>query len=313
VYKTMATTTQTYGNLTAEQKTFYDRTLLSRLLPNLTFLKYGQKRPMPKNEGDTINFRRFNSLDVPAASLTEGVTPDGDNLSITAVTATVAQEGNWVRLSDKISMVGIDPVLTESAALMGENAAKTLETRCADVIFKGTSQQFAGGAASAAAIAAGKVVNSEEIKKAVRTLRNNNAEPLEGGYYIGFCDPSVAYDLQNDSLWQDISKYNGAENIMKGEIGRIHGVRFILTTMCPTDATTATAGTLHKTLIVGKDAYGVVDVNGSSKPEIIIKPTGSAGTEDPLNQRASVGWKAMAVTVRLQELAMVCIQSMASA
>lgn len=309
----MATTTQTYGNLTAEQKTFYDRTLLSRLLPNLTFLKYGQKRPMPKNEGDTINFRRFNSLTVPAASLTEGVTPDGTTLSITAVTATVAQEGNWVRLSDKISMVGIDPVLTESAALMGENAAKTLETRCADVIFKGTSQQFAGGAASAAAIAAGKVVNSDEIKKAVRTLRNNNAEPVEGGYYIGFCDPSVAYDLQNDTLWQDISKYNGAENIMKGEIGRIHGVRFILTTMCPTDASTASAGTLHKTLIVGKDAYGVVDVNGSSKPEIIIKPTGSAGTEDPLNQRASVGWKAMAVTVRLQELAMVCIQSMATA
>lgn len=286
----MATTTQTYGNLTAEQKTFYDRTLLSRLLPNLTFMKYGQKRPMPKNEGDTINFRRFNSLAVPAASLTEGVTPDGTTLSITAVTATVAQEGNWVRLSDKISMVGIDPVLTESAALMGENAAKTLETRCADVIFKGTSQQFAGGAASAADIAAGKVINSEEIKKAVRTLRNNNAEPVEGGYYIGFCDPSVAYDLQNDALWQDISKYNGAENIMKGEIGRIHGVRFILTTMCPTDATTATAGTLHKTLIVGKDAYGVVDVNGSSKPEIIIKPTGSAGTEDPLNQRASVGY-----------------------
>ena len=309
----MATTTQTYGNLTAEQKTFYDRTLLSRLLPNLTFLKYGQKRPMPKNEGDTVNFRRFNSLAVPAASLTEGVTPDGTTLSITAVTATVAQEGNWVRVSDKISMVGIDPVVTETAALMGENAAKTLETRCADVIFKGTSQQFAGGAASAAAIAAGKVINSEEVKKAVRTLRNNNAEPVEGGYYIGFCDPSVAYDLQNDALWQDISKYNGAENIMKGEIGRIHGVRFILTTMCPTDATTNTNGKLHKTLIVGKDAYGVVDVNGSSKPEIIIKPTGSAGTEDPLNQRASVGWKAMAVTVRLQELAMVCIQSMATA
>ena len=77
---------------------------------------------------------------------------------------------------------------------------------------------------------------------------------------------------------------------MKGEIGRIHGVRFILTTMCPTDTSTNSGGALHKTLIVGKDAYGVVDVNGSSKPEIIIKPTGSAGTEDPLNQRASVGY-----------------------
>lgn len=309
----MATTTQTYANLTAEQKTFYERTLLSRLLPNLTFLKYGQKRPMPKNEGDTVNFRRFNSLTVPAASLTEGVTPDGTTLSVTAVTATVAQEGNWVRVSDKISMVGIDPVVTETSALMGENAAQTLETRCAAVIFAGTNQQYAGGASSAAGIAAGKVMNSDEVKKAVRTLRKNNAKPAEGEYYIGFCDPEVAYDLQNDTLWQDISKYNGAENIMKGEIGRIHGVRFILTTMCPTDATTNSNGTLHKTLIVGKDAYGVVDVNGSSKPEIIVKPVGSAGTEDPLNQRGSVGWKAMAAFVRLQELAMVNIQSMASA
>ena len=308
----MATTTNTYATLTAEQKTFYDRTLLSRLLPNLVFLKYGQKRPMPKNEGATINFRRFNSLAVPTDSLTEGVTPDGASLSITAVTATVAQEGNWVRLTDKISMVGIDPVLTESSALMGENAAKTLETRCADVIFKGTNQQYAGGAASAAAIAAGKVLNSEEIKKAVRTLRKNNAQPVEGEYFIGFCDPEVAYDLQNDTLWQDVSKYNGAENIMKGEIGRIHGVRFILTTMCPTD-TGNTNGTVHNTLIIGKDAYGVVDVDGSSKPEIIIKPTGSAGTEDPLNQRSSVGWKAMAVTVRLQELAMVNIKTLATA
>ena len=309
----MATTTQTYANLTAEQKTFYERTLLSRLLPNLTFLKYGQKRPMPKNEGDTVNFRRFNSLTVPAASLTEGVTPDGTTLSVTAVTATVAQEGNWVRVSDKISMVGIDPVVTETAALMGENAAQTLETRCAAVIFAGTNQQYAGGAATAAAITTGKVMNSDEVKKAVRTLRKNNAKPADGEYYIGFCDPEVAYDLQNDTLWQDISKYNGAENIMKGEIGRIHGVRFILTTMCPTDARTNSSGTLHNTLIVGKDAYGVVDVNGSSKPEIIVKPVGSAGTEDPLNQRGSVGWKAMAAFVRLQELAMVNIQSMASA
>lgn len=309
----MPTTTNTYATLTAEQKTFYDRTLLSRLLPNLTFLKYGQKRPMPKNEGDTIHFRRFNTLDVPANSLTEGVTPDGANLSISAVTATVAQEGNWVRVSDKISMVGIDPVVTESVALMGENAAKTLESRCGGVIFAGTNQQYAGGAASAAAIAAGAVMSSTEIKKAVRTLRKNNAAPAEGEYFIGFCDPDVAYDLQNDTLWQDVSKYNGAENIMKGEIGRIHGVRFILTTMCPTDATTNANGTLHKTLIVGKDAYGVVDVNGSSKPEIIIKPTGSAGTEDPLEQRASVAWKAMAAFVRLQELAMVNIQTLASA
>lgn len=301
----MATTTQTYANLTAEQKTFYERALLSRLLPNLVFLKYGQKKPMPKREGDTINFRRFNSLPVPAASLTEGVTPDAENLSISAITAIVTQEGNWVRVSDKLDMVGIDPVISETSALMGENAAQTLETRCAAVIFAGTNQQFAGGAASADDISGN--LNSDEIKKAVRTLRKNNAKPAEGEYYIGFCDPEVAFDLQNDTLWQDVSKYNGAEEIKKGEIGRIHGVRFILTTMCPVN------GDIHNTLIIGKDAYGVVDVDGSSKPEIIVKPVGSAGAEDPLDQRGSIGWKAMAAFVRLNELAMVNVKTEASA
>ena len=54
--------TQTIATLTQENKTFYNKTLLSRLLPNLVYQKYGQKKPMPKNEGDTVNFRRFNSL-----------------------------------------------------------------------------------------------------------------------------------------------------------------------------------------------------------------------------------------------------------
>lgn len=86
-------TTQTYASLTQEQKTFYDRTLLSRLLPNLVFQKYGQKKPVPKREGDTVNFRRFNSLTAATTALTEGVTPAGSSLSITAITATVAQYG----------------------------------------------------------------------------------------------------------------------------------------------------------------------------------------------------------------------------
>ena len=84
---------QTYGGLTAEQKTFYDRTLLDRLLPNLVYMKYGQKKPFKGHEGDTINFRRFNSLAVATTPLTEGVVPSGNSLSITAVTATVQQYG----------------------------------------------------------------------------------------------------------------------------------------------------------------------------------------------------------------------------
>jgi len=43
------------------------------------------------------------------------------------------------------------------------------------------------------------------------------------------------------------------------------------------------------TIVIGKDAYGIPDIAGSSKPGSIVKPLGSAGTADPLNQQSSVG------------------------
>ena len=42
-------------------------------------------------------------------------------------------------------------------------------------------------------------------------------------------------------------------------------------------------------LFLGKGAYGVVDL--SEGTEVIVKPRGSSGTADPLDQRSSVGWK----------------------
>lgn len=293
----MPTTINSYASLTNEQKTFYDRALLKRLLPNLLFLKYGQKRDIPKHEGDTINFRRFNSLPVPTASLTEGVTPDAASLDIARVTATVAQEGNYVKITDKLDMVGIDPVATEAAALMGENAAETLETRCAAVIFNGTNVQNATG-----------VLNSDEIKKAVRTLKKANAKPMADGYFYAFVDPDTSFDIQNDDDWKDVSKYNGGENIKDGELGKLHGVKFFETTMCPVfEADDDEGEDKHRTLIIGRDAYGVTSVEGESQPRVIVKPAGSAGTSDPLEQISTIGWKGMFTAVRLNEDAMICI------
>lgn len=42
-------------------------------------------------------------------------------------------------------------------------------------------------------------------------------------------------------------------------------------------------------LFIGKGAYGVVDL--SEGTEVIVKPRGSSGTADPLDQRSTVGWK----------------------
>ena len=306
--------TQTLAVLTAENKTFYDKTLLSRLLPNLVYAKYGQKRNLPKHEGDTINFRRFNSLSAATTPLTEGTTPSGSALSVTAITATVAQYGDFIKGSDKLDLLGIDPVITESAALAGEQSALTIDTVTRDVVRQGTTVIRPNNRATIDAITASDKLTSAEIKLAVKKLRKANVKPAEGKFYIGIIDPETAYDLQGDSAWQDLSKYNGGIAIMEGEIGCIHGVRFIETSnVYAANNAADTPVKVHHTVIFGKDAYGCIDVAGEgNRPSVIIKAPGSAGTADPLDQVWSVGWKANYTAKRLDENAIVRIEHAAT-
>jgi N4-gp56 family major capsid protein len=284
--------------LPVESQKFYDKTLLMRLLPALVFAKYGQKKPLPKNSGKMISFRRFSPLAPATTPLTEGVTPNGKELSIDEVEATVKQYGDYVEITDVLDLTGIDPVATETSELLGEQAGGTIDTVVRDIVCAGTNVQYAGGGSTASA-----VISSAEVKKAARTLKKANAKPFAGGY-VGIVDPDIAFDLQNDPLWQDVSKYNGGQKIMDGEIGKLGGVRFIETT-----ETLVKEGDVHCAMIIAQDAYGVVDIEGSAnKPKIIIKPFGSSGTEDPLDQRQTQGWKAMFTAVRLNELAMVRLE-----
>ena len=295
---TLANSNNGYNALPEEAQTFYDKALLTRMLPELVFAKYGQKRPIPKNSGKTVNFRRFTPLDPATTPLEEGVTPQGSKLNIDEVEATLEQLGDFVEITDVLDLVGIDPVAAETSELLGEQAGKTIDHRVRDVVCAGTNVQYAGGGNSATA-----KISAEEIKKAVRTLKKANAPTIDGAY-IGIIDPDISFDIQNDPLWQDISKYSGGTKIMDGEIGKLGGVRFIETT-----ETLVKSGNVHCAMIIGKDAYGVADIEGSAnKPKIIIKPFGSSGTEDPLNQRQTQGWKAMMVGVRLNELAMVRLE-----
>lgn len=299
------TTVNTLATVSAEAKTFYDKTLLARLVPTLVFAKYGQKKSLKSRSGKTIEFRKFTSLNPATTPLTEGVTPTGKNLAVTAITATVDQYGDYVEISDMLDLVGIDPVLVESAELLGEQAGLTIDNVVRNIVCAGTNVQYAGGKESTDAITAADVMTADEVARAAATLKKGNVKRLEGKFYIGIVDPDIAYDLMKDPLWQDISKYSGGQAIMDGEIGKLHGVRFIETT-----ETLVKEGTVnvHCAMIIGKDAYGIVDVDGSVKPENIVKAFGSAGTADPLDQRATSGWKALFTAKRLDENCMVRIE-----
>lgn len=295
-----------------EAQTFYDRTLLKRLTPNLVFAQFAQKGTIPKRGGNKINWRKFNSLTAATTPLTEGVTPSGNNLTMAQVEATLKQYGDFIEFSDVIDTVGIDPVLVQGAEVLGEQAGLTIDTVMREAFVVGTNVQYAGGKAGESAMTATDIITATEIRKIVRTLRKNNAKPF-GKYYIGVIDPEIAYDLQNDADWKAVNQYNnGGEAIYDGEIGKLHGVKFIETTnlKVKTGQGTGDAIDLHCGLFFGQGAFGMADVAGmgATKPSIIVKPCGSAGTSDPLNQRSTEGWKTMFTATILDNLSVVRLE-----
>lgn len=317
----MATKSQTITNVTnhnqlsAEDKTFYERTLLQRLLPSLMFYNDAEKKKLPKNSGTTMNFRKFDSLTAPSSSLTEGVTPDGNNLTVSTIIAKIAQEGDFVQITDLIQMTGIDPVLTETSELLGEEAGLVVDTRIQTAISKGTNVYFAGGATTRAGLesATTKNLTGDDIKKLVRKLKNANAKKFSDGFYHMIVDPDIAYDLMSDSAWVDVSKYARPEQMVKGELGKMHGMKFYETTnlnVVDSSDTAQSKISVHQAYAYGKGAYSCVNLeNGAGKPEIIVKPNGSAGTSDPLNQRATAGWKSAFTAVITQPLALVRVET----
>lgn len=305
----MATNTTGTATLAPEIQDYYDKKLLNRLLPNLVYSKWAQKRVIPKNSGNQVQFRKFAALPVLTSGLVEGVTPSTQAITVTEIFAKPVQYGGAVEISDVLDMVALDPVLDEMADVLGEQASQTIDTAVGNVLTAGTNVQYANGKTSRATVAATDILTINEVRKAVRTLKRANAKPIDGRNYIGVVEPGAVYDLQSDTKWEEAALYAGSTQIFDGEVGRIYGVRFVESSFAKRFAGAGASGAdVLATMIFGAESYGMVDVGGSGSVQMIVKPLGSAGTSDPLNQRASVGWKSMFTAVILEQLAMVRIE-----
>lgn len=299
------------NDLSPEMKTFYDKTLLKFAKVNLVHDQFAQKRNIPKNGGKTIEFRRFSQLPKALTPLTEGVTPTGQNLNTTAITATVAQYGGYITLSDLLILTAIDNNLVEAIELLGDQAGRTLDTITREVLVSGTNVLYAGGAASRAAIAATNKLTVMDIKKAVRELKVGLAQKIDG-YYVAIIHPDCVFDLENDDEWVNASQYAGSTQIFEGEIGKLYGVRFVESTEAKIWAQAgASSISVYATLVMGKNAYGTTEVEGGGL-QSIVKQLGSGGTADPLNQRATAGWKALKTAKILYDDYIVRIESASS-
>lgn len=310
----MATNTTLTASLAPEIQMYYDKKLIERLLPNLEYAKFAQARPIPLNGGKQVQFRKFAALTPATTALTEGVTPAGSAITVTQVLATPAQYGDFVEISDVLDMVALDPVLDEMSEVLAEQAAQTIDRKVGDVITAGTVVQYCGGKTSRGTLTPTDILKIDDVRKAVRTLKRNNAKPIDGRNYIGIIEPGGAYDLQSDGKWEEAALYAGSTQLFDGEVGRVYGVRFIESSFAKVFAGAGASGAdVLATMIIGKDSYGMVDVGGSGNVKMIVKQLGSGGSTDPLDQRATAGWKALFTAVILEQLALVRIESGVSA
>ena len=292
--------TQTTGTstLSAEMKTFYDKTLLDNAEPQLVHDQFGQERNIPAHGGKTIEFRKFSSLAKATTALTEGVTPDGKSLTVTSKTATVAQYGDYIVQSDMLELTAIDNTIVEATRLLGDQAGRTLDTVTREVLAGGTNVLYCPKIATdgtetavtaRASLDATCLLTVKQVFRAAAILKAANAPKINGDY-VAIIHPYVAYDLMMAAgdAWMDVHKYASPENIYNGEIGKLGGVRFVETTEAKIVSNKATSPiNIFCTLFLGADAYGKTKVEGSGL-EVIVKQKGSSGSADPLNHCTSL-------------------------
>ena len=155
---------------------------------------------------ETVEFRKYDSLPKATTPLTEGVTPDGNHLNVTTVTATVSQYGDYITISDLLKLTAIDNNITEALHLLGDQAGRTLDTITRDVLAGGSNVNYCGGRTSRASLQATDTLTVTDIEKAATQLKAANC-PTFDGYYVAIIHPYVSYDLRTSSGWIDIHKY----------------------------------------------------------------------------------------------------------
>ncbi len=276
--------------LSAGMQTYYNRELLRTFEPNLVHLQFGDEHRMPPHSGLVMNMRKLIPLETNTKALSEGDPGESVMLAETEVTVQLQQYGEYARCTDKLDLTHLDMDIMRRTKLFGDAGARSIDAVVREELAKCANVIYAGGKASRAELTAADKLTSRELRKAVKTLKKNHAQTF-GGYYVAIIGPDTMYDLQEDEAFVKVSQYQDKENIYTGEVGRLFGVRLVETTEAKIfEGAGADGADVASVIVLGQYAYGVTSLKGA-KPRVIVKPAGSAGTADPLDQISTVGWK----------------------
>lgn len=334
---TLTNTTQNYVNaydgsttafsgvntLTPTMKTFYDTQLLENARPELIFAQLAKKQGLPRNHGKSVEWRKWNTLP-EAETLTEGVIPTGQTLGMSSMTQSIVQKGLYVTISDQLELHAIDNAILGATEELGASSGESIDKMVRNEIVSGTTKQICpkvgtGGAttevSTRGSMDATCKLTPTEVNKAVTTLKKLKA-PRINGKYVAVIHPSVAFDLRQSEEWIEAHKYAATTELFNGEIGELHGVRFVETTeqkvwkdsTCPSDGGSGYLA-VYATIFMGKDAFAMIDPDGGNL-EMIVKTKDEVG--GPLNQFSTVGYKYEGAAKILYEDRMVRVESVSA-
>ena len=278
----VTTQTTTGADMSPTMKTFYDTALLENAREQMVFTQFGKKQPM---HGNKVEWRKFNTFAKALTPLTEGVIPTGQTFGMTKIEATTTQHGDYVAVSDRLELESYDDVIFGATEEMGAAEGETYDTLTRNILVAGNSVAYGGGKDSRGALTEADILTPELVAKAATWLKKNKAPKIDGSY-VAIIHPSVAFDLRNSEEWKEFHKYNDVAPIFKGEIGMLHGVRFVECNESKVWKDGASA--VYATLFLGKDAFGILDPEGEGM-EMIIKTKEQIG--GPLNQFGTIGYK----------------------
>ena len=292
------------NTLSGELKTFYDTELLENARVEMFYAQFAKKQALPANHGTTVEWRKWNTF-AKAGQLQEGVIPTGQKFGMSSKTGSINQYGTYATVSDKLEMRAYDDVILGATEEMGASAAETQETLIRDALLVNTNVLYCDNITLATGAKAGTptacngmeasdtvmcLLTPDAVAKAVTIMKKNRVPSINGKYYA-VINPSVAYDLRKSDAWIEAHKYAAPEEIFNGEIGELHGVRFIENVFAPIldgDYANKAGGVTYATYFFGKDAFGIIDPEGGAL-EMIVKDKSQVG--GPLNQFSTIGYK----------------------
>ena len=276
----------TQSSMSVTMKTFYDTTLLENAREAMVFTQFGDKQPM---KGKKIEWRKFNTFAKALTPLEEGVIPSGQTFGMTNIEGEITQHGDFTAVSDRLEMESYDDVIFGATEEMGAAEGETYDTLTRNILVAGNSVMYCPDGTtevkSRASITKTCVLTPDVVSRAATWLKKNKAPKIQGSY-VAIIHPSVAYDLRASEEWKEYHKYNDVAPIFKGEIGELHGVRFVEATNAKVWKDGSTA--VYATLFLGAKAFGILDPEGEGM-EMIIKNKGQIG--GPLEQFSTIGYK----------------------